>query len=128
MAPDLERASERTHLLNHGNHDRRVSAIQQEEDADSIIMFHLSKEEQALADTAVGERLPYNDYTTIDWLHDLVRWPLPPVEEEFAEQRYPRSKTRSDSDQCTQDKVSDTASSQLSTPAKDGSPRPSLAC
>lgn len=25
-----------------------------------------------MADTAVGERLKYNDYTTIDWLHDLV--------------------------------------------------------
>jgi hypothetical protein len=25
-----------------------------------------------MGDTAVGERLKYNDYTTIDWLHDLV--------------------------------------------------------
>lgn len=29
-------------------------------------------EEIKMADTAVGERLKYNDYTTIDWLHDLV--------------------------------------------------------
>lgn len=29
-------------------------------------------EEIKKADTAVGERLKYNDYTTIDWLHDLV--------------------------------------------------------
>jgi hypothetical protein len=29
-------------------------------------------EESKMADTAVGERLKYNDYTTIDWLHDLV--------------------------------------------------------
>jgi hypothetical protein len=29
-------------------------------------------EEVKMADTAVGERLKYNDYTTIDWLHDLV--------------------------------------------------------
>jgi chloride channel 3/4/5 len=33
---------------------------------------HLSKDEQLLGSTAIGERLPYNDYTTIDWLHDLV--------------------------------------------------------
>lgn len=33
-------------------------------------------EEVKMADTAVGERLKYNDYTTIDWLHDLVhRYP-----------------------------------------------------
>ena len=29
-------------------------------------------EEIKMADAAVGERLKYNDYTTIDWLHDLV--------------------------------------------------------
>lgn len=42
------------------------------EDAESIISSHLSKEEEALGSTAIGERLPYNDYTTIDWLHDLA--------------------------------------------------------
>lgn len=52
---------------------RRLSVLRQQEDAQSIISSHLSKEEQLLSDTAVGERLPYNDYTTIDWLHDLVR-------------------------------------------------------
>jgi len=43
------------------------------DDSSSIISSHLSKEEEALGGTAIGERLPYNDYTTIDWLHDLVR-------------------------------------------------------
>ncbi|KAF9640365.1 Chloride channel voltage gated [Lasiodiplodia theobromae] len=34
----------------------------------------LSRDEQRLmAASTVGERLPYNDYTTIDWLHDLVK-------------------------------------------------------
>lgn len=28
--------------------------------------------ETEMADTSVGDRLPYNDYTTIDQLHDLV--------------------------------------------------------
>jgi hypothetical protein len=52
---------------------RRVS--HQLEEASSIISSHLSKEELALGETAIGERLPYNDYTTIDWLHDLVNVP-----------------------------------------------------
>lgn len=47
-----------------------------EADAVSIISSHISKEEQALGETALGERLPYNDYTTIDWLHELVGGPL----------------------------------------------------
>lgn len=34
----------------------------------------LSRDEQRLmAASTVGERLPYNGYTTIDWLHDLVK-------------------------------------------------------
>jgi chloride channel 3/4/5 len=41
-------------------------------DAVSIISSRVSKEEHLLGSTAIGERLPYNDYTTIDWLHDLV--------------------------------------------------------
>ncbi|KAL8703848.1 MAG: hypothetical protein Q9201_002976 [Fulgogasparrea decipioides] len=71
--PDVEQATERTHLLSRLAHDRRFSAVQQEIDAESIISTHVSKEEQLLATTSVGERLPYNDYTTIDWLHDLVK-------------------------------------------------------
>lgn len=42
-------------------------------DVTSIISSCVSKDEQALRGLAIGERLPYNDYTTIDWLHDLVR-------------------------------------------------------
>ena len=72
MSPDLEQATERSQLLLHVRNDRRLSAIQQEADAHSILSSHMSKEEQALSSTPIGERLPYNDYTTIDWLHDLV--------------------------------------------------------
>ncbi|KAG9247322.1 chloride channel [Calycina marina] len=43
------------------------------EDSRPIITSHVSKDEEPLGATAVGERLPYNDYTTIDWLHDLVK-------------------------------------------------------
>jgi chloride channel 3/4/5 len=78
MAED-EEATEQTHLLDPGvaqlNGRRRGSRLVDEiqaDDAESIISSHLSKEEQALGNTAIGERLPYNDYTTIDWLHDLV--------------------------------------------------------
>ena len=42
------------------------------DEAHSIISSAVSKGEQALGGTAIGERLRYNDYTTIDWLHDLV--------------------------------------------------------
>ena len=44
----------------------------QDEEASSVIASTVTKEEQQLAGSTVGERLPYNDYTTIDWLHDLV--------------------------------------------------------
>ena len=71
MGPDPERATERSRLLS-GYHDRRFSTIQQEDEASSIIASYVSKDEQALGSATVGERLPYNDYTTIDWLHDLV--------------------------------------------------------
>lgn len=69
MAGDEEHAVERTPLL---FADRRLSSVAHEADAASVISSHVSKEEQILGETAVGERLPYNDYTTIDWLHDLV--------------------------------------------------------
>lgn len=69
MAGDEEQADERTLLL---AHDRRSTAAHDGTDAESIISSHLSKEEQLLSYSTVGERLPYNDYTTIDWLHDLV--------------------------------------------------------
>jgi chloride channel 3/4/5 len=42
-------------------------------EAHSHISSAVSKEEEALGNTAVGEILPYNDYSSIDFLHDLVR-------------------------------------------------------
>jgi chloride channel 3/4/5 len=77
MAQDQE-ANEHTHLLNprvaqlsrrHGSH---LGDAIQAENAESIISSRVSKEEELLGQSAIGERLPYNDYTTIDWLHDLV--------------------------------------------------------
>jgi hypothetical protein len=78
--PQDEDANERTRLLLVDARaaelsGRRRSSQQRPtelDEAPSIISSHVSKEEQELAGTAVGERLPYNNYTTIDWLHDLV--------------------------------------------------------
>lgn len=51
------------------------SASYSEGDVESQLPSAVSKGEQALhlSSKAIGERLPYNDYTTIDWLHDLVK-------------------------------------------------------
>ncbi|KAL1847107.1 hypothetical protein Daus18300_014047 [Diaporthe australafricana] len=51
------------------------SAARSEGDVESLLASSISKDEQALhaSSKALGERLPYNDYTTIDWLHDLVK-------------------------------------------------------
>jgi len=68
MANNEQHSNEETHLL---PRDRRLGSLINQ-DAESGISSRVSKEEQALGETAVGERLPYNDYTTIDWLHDLV--------------------------------------------------------
>lgn len=70
MSSDVEAGHERTPLL----HQSRLAALQHEQDEEvhSIVSSAVTKEEQQLAGSTVGERLPYNDYTTIDWLHDLV--------------------------------------------------------
>ena len=53
--------------------NRRLSRlIQRDDEASSMVKSHVSVEEQAMANSTIGERLAYNDYTTIDWLHDLV--------------------------------------------------------
>lgn len=69
MAHDEENATEHTHLL---PRDRRIGSIVHDAESESIISSHVSRDEQLMGETSVGERLPYNDYTTIDWLHDLV--------------------------------------------------------
>jgi chloride channel 3/4/5 len=71
MAND-EEANENTPLISPGIAELRGGNIPGSSEISSIISSSLSKEEEALGKTAIGERLPYNDYTTIDWLHDLV--------------------------------------------------------
>lgn len=72
MPHDIEQATERTRLIYHTANDRSLSQLQHDDDASSIIQSAVTKDEAALAGSTVGERLAYNDYTTIDWLHDLV--------------------------------------------------------
>lgn len=55
----------------HRRGNSRMSELQHER-VDSILSSHIFEDEQLLGSTAIGERLPYNDCTTIDWLHDLV--------------------------------------------------------
>lgn len=79
MATRGEETDEVTPLLDHGHphvhHAHRSRSRSRSIDtASSILSSRLSRDELALADTAVGERLPYDAYQTIDWLHDLVRF------------------------------------------------------
>lgn len=76
MTQDVEQANERTHLLYFAANDHRLSQLQHDEEARSIVSSAVTKEDAALGESSVGERLPYNDYTTIDWLHDLVWTPF----------------------------------------------------
>ncbi|KAK4944414.1 hypothetical protein LTR66_014499 [Elasticomyces elasticus] len=85
MAKDLEHGvDERTRLLHGSAVDRRLSAVQQRDDAaSSVVKSHVTVEEQAMAGSTIGERLAYNDYTTIDWLHDLVDKPILHVKDSY---------------------------------------------
>jgi len=69
-----EQADEITPLVHHHNlHSDPPLQHGGGHDASSILSSQLSTDELALADSAIGERLAYRDYMTIDWLHDLVR-------------------------------------------------------
>ncbi|KAK7561730.1 hypothetical protein BKA81DRAFT_403448 [Phyllosticta paracitricarpa] len=53
---------------------RSLDEIRYHEPSESLASSAVTTEEQQLmSSSAVGERPPYNDYTTIDWLHDLVK-------------------------------------------------------
>lgn len=55
--------------------DPSTASLRRDRDGEveSLLSSHLSKDERALRSSPVGERLPYNDYTTIDWLHELIK-------------------------------------------------------
>jgi chloride channel 3/4/5 len=77
MELDNEGPTERSRLLSiRSLRDPMVSALgtrsPRDLEAHSLASSYISKEEEALGNTAVGEILPYNDYSSIDFLHDLV--------------------------------------------------------
>ena len=114
-----EMADENTPLLDvEQAPDRRLSRLIQKDDAaSSIVKSHVSVEEQAMAGSTVGERLAYNDYTTIDWLHDLVSIscsaPIPSTHKSL---QSIRSKTHTASATSTTRKISKAKPSPSSTP------------
>jgi hypothetical protein len=118
--PQDEEAHEQSRLL--GSRVTELSgrrSSHRAEDASSIISSHLSKEELALGGTAIGERLPYNDYTTIDWLHDLVS---SLYNNNNTKTHYPnRSRTPTGSAIFTPKKASEIELGQHGTLVKDGS-------
>lgn len=63
---------EESPLLANENGGLRRKSRPHDGDADSVLDLFVSKSEQRLGDTYVGERLPYSDYSSIDFLHDLV--------------------------------------------------------
>ena len=67
--PSQVHADERTRLLSVTPQNRRLSTLQHQEEVESVVESSISKDERALAASTIGERLPYNDYTTIDFLH-----------------------------------------------------------
>lgn len=72
MSQDLESVDEHTRLLPHvGNHSQSV-ARHIEEDSQSVDSLLEIPKVQNLSPTHARERLPYNDYLTVDLLHDLV--------------------------------------------------------
>jgi hypothetical protein len=116
MAHDEEHATEHSHLL---PCDRRLGSAIRGADTESNISSHVSRDELLLGKTAVGERLPYNDHTTIDWLHDLVgcsssRWRA------YTEGTKYRLKTLFDTDPYTTATACATTFSRPGTHAKDG--------
>ena len=66
--PDNGQSNEDTPLLS-ASPDRR----RQDEEASSILQSCVTKDELLMSGNPVGERLPYSSYTTIDWLHDLIK-------------------------------------------------------
>ena len=54
-----DQVTENTHLLSNGHGDSEAGITQTKGELFKDYAF-------------IGERLPYNDYTSIDWLHDLV--------------------------------------------------------
>lgn len=67
-------AGESSPLLAKGDSNTEsTKASRRHGDANGLLDRYISENEQRLSQAYVGERLPYGDYSSIDFLHDLVR-------------------------------------------------------
>ncbi|KAF2401409.1 Clc chloride channel [Trichodelitschia bisporula] len=73
MSGNGETADERSHLLDGSHRGSLVPFYGGEVDAESLLSSAPSIDEADLRDSAVGERRGYYDFSTVDWLHDLVK-------------------------------------------------------
>lgn len=67
-------ADENSPLLANGDNAGSMKASRQNGDAHGLLDRYISENELRLSQAYVGERLPYSDYSSIDFLHDLVSW------------------------------------------------------
>ncbi|KAF2664502.1 hypothetical protein BT63DRAFT_448491 [Microthyrium microscopicum] len=72
MASSTTEPNERSSLLGTAPF-RNFRALSRLENGSHVSTSILSKEEEALGDTAAGEILPYSPYSSIDFLHDLIK-------------------------------------------------------
>ena len=70
MAEHVE--NERSPLVRANGDQRSSTLVLGDQNISFLRDSRFDVEDTKMADAAVGERLPYNDYTTIDQLHDLV--------------------------------------------------------
>lgn len=66
---------EQSPLLVDHDDSQRQSLASHAGDTDRALDRFISEDEQKLGAAYVGERLPYSDYSSIDFLHDLVSAP-----------------------------------------------------
>lgn len=68
-----QRPDESSPLLGSGSDGSAAADVESLVSASSPRSRHGSAAATSTTSFSVGERLPYNDYTTIDWLHDLAK-------------------------------------------------------
>jgi hypothetical protein len=71
MESDAQHASETHAFLSHSTPRIRRGSVAAREDVE--VGSSTGDPEATLKHDSTGERLPYNDYTTIDWMQELVR-------------------------------------------------------
>lgn len=68
----MDSSSEESPLLSADNDGPQHKIVSRGRQGSRALDRFISESEQRLKETYVGERLPYSDYSSIDFLHDLV--------------------------------------------------------